>query len=429
MSTSGIKFESDRCLLIERPEGVPLAYSDPYGSEGFHAWVTRRFGVSSKREHCLSAHFGEREWLLFSKDAGRQETSEIEVVPGRDEIYLSHPWMGQAVTLPLPRSSGQGEFPGWLNEKEDDAFRCDFSAVGFGGVKRVATRLGSFLLLQSEHQPEWDALGRLREWILDSPIQAVYWKRHDRSVQQKGKTALSPQRLWGKEEASGTILESGVRYGIDFTEGYSFGLFLDQRENRRRLLDNQVTAGVSLFPRTLPDRPLVLNSFAYTCGYSVCAALAGAKVVSVDLSRKYLAWGKRNFAANDLNPEEHEFLYGDVFGWVKRFARRNCRFDLIILDPPTFSRSKEWGVFKVERDLEKLMEWVVPLVNPGGWILVSSNAAFWSPGDYMAQLKSAINRGGRRLGRHQYATQPWDFGWVSGETSYLKTCWYEILAR
>ena len=412
---------------MERPDEIPLWHSDSYGSEGFYSWVTRRFRITSQRDACLRARFGQREWLLFPKEQDCQERDEIVVAPGGDELRLSHPWMGGDVTVALPKASAPGGLPSWLSEREDDAYRCDLSDLGFGGDRRVATRLGNFLLLQSETQPDWRAVGRLREWVLNNPIEAVYWKRHDRSVQQKGKAALSPVRLWGHEEAAGTILESGVRYEIDFSEGYSFGLFLDQRENRHRLLKNQVTAGVSLLPPAGPDRPVVLNSFAYTCGFSVCAALAGAKVVSVDLSRKYLAWGKRNFVANELDPEDHEFLYGDVFGWVKRFARRNRRFDLVILDPPTFSRSKEWGVFKVERDLAKLMEWVVPLVNPGGWILVSSNAASWFPGDFMAQLRSAISRGGRRLGRSQYATQPWDFGWVSGDEAYLKTCWFEII--
>ena len=65
--------------------------------------------------------------------------------------------------------------------------------------------------------------------------------------------------------------------------------------------------------------------------------------MSVDLSRKYLGWGERNFSLNGLDPSAHEFLYGDVFGWIKRFRRRDRRFDLIVLDPPTFSRSKSGG--------------------------------------------------------------------------------------
>jgi len=103
------------------------------------------------------------------------------------------------------------------------------------------------------------------------------------------------------------VLENGVTYLINFGEGLSTGLFLDQRENRRRLLNMPLT-GKS-----------VLNCF-YTCAFSVVAAKAGAVTTSVDLSRNYLAWGKANFQANNLDPGPHGFVFGDVFDWLKRFA-------------------------------------------------------------------------------------------------------------
>src|SRR5206468_1631711 len=119
------------------------------------------------------------------------------------------------------------------------------------------------------------------------------------------------------------VLENGVGFGLSVREGYSVGLFLDQRDNRRRFLTGHVDAhfpwfqnsGQSLgLSRIEPDRrgtgPVleILNTFAYTCGFSVCAAKAGARTTNVDLSRKYLQWGKRNFELNGLNPTGHEFL-------------------------------------------------------------------------------------------------------------------------
>src|SRR5206468_1590377 len=83
-----------------------------------------------------------------------------------------------------------------------------------------------------------------------------------------------------------------------------------------------------------PASPQVLNTFAYTCGFSVCAAKAGARTTSLDLSKKYLEWGKRNFAHNQIDPARHEFLHGDVFGWLRRLARKQRLFDAIVLDPP-----------------------------------------------------------------------------------------------
>jgi 23S rRNA (cytosine1962-C5)-methyltransferase len=144
-----------------------------------------------------------------------------------------------------------------------------------------------------------------------------------------------------------TIRENGVRYELGFGEGYSVGLFLDQRDNRRRLWVSHVAAGFELSPE--PGREL-LNVFAYTCGFSVCAALAGARTTSVDLSKRYLDWGKRNFQLNGLDPAAHDFIYGDAFDWLARLQKKGRTFDMIALDPPTFSRSKEQGTFQIERD-------------------------------------------------------------------------------
>ena len=67
----------------------------------------------------------------------------------------------------------------------------------------------------------------------------------------------------------------------------------------------------------------MLNTFAYTCGFSVCAAIAGARATSVDLSKNYLEWGRRNFTLNGLDPSVHEFIFGDAFDWFRRLAKRD----------------------------------------------------------------------------------------------------------
>ena len=89
----------------------------------------------------------------------------------------------------------------------------------------------------------------------------------------------------------------------------------------------------------------------------MCAAKAGVKTTSLDLSKKYLEWGKRNFVLNDLDPAQHDFIYGDAFDWMRRLGKKNRAFDIIVLDPPTFSQSKERGVFRVEKITEN---WSAP---------------------------------------------------------------------
>src|SRR5208283_6038674 len=108
------------------------------------------------------------------------------------------------------------------------------------------------------------------------------------------------------------------------------GLFLDQRDNRRRLLTRHVASDFPLLPAVIEGGPWeILNTFAYTCGFSVCAAKAGARTTSLDLSRRWLDWGKRNFALNQLEPDQHEFIYGEAFDWLRRLAKKRQRFDVI----------------------------------------------------------------------------------------------------
>lgn len=205
----------------------------------------------------------------------------------------------------------------------------------------------------------------------------------------------------------------------------SVGLFLDQRDNRRRLLVNHVAAGFPAFPDS-PVGAAVLNLFAYTCGFSVCAAKAGARTTSVDLSRRYLEWGQRNFVLNGLDPAAHEFLHGDVFEWLRRLARKGRRFAVALVDPPTFSTSKASGVFRVEADYERLVRAVLPLVEPAGRLFASTNAATLAPERFVAGLHRAVAAGGRRILAEHFVPQPPDFPSSSDAPAYLKTVWLRL---
>jgi 23S rRNA (cytosine1962-C5)-methyltransferase len=156
------------------------------------------------------------------------------------------------------------------------------------------------------------------------------------------------------------VRENGVRYGIDFAGGYSAGLFIDQRGNRARLRAAR------------PKR--VLNTFAYTCSFSVVAALAGAETVSIDLSRRSLSRGEENFQRNRLDPRAgHQFIADDVLAVLPRLERRGEKFDAIILDPPTFSRNQSGAAFQVQRDFERLVALALDVAAPRARLLLSVN--------------------------------------------------------
>ena len=259
-----------------------------------------------------------------------------------------------------------------------------------------------------------------------APQPSLYFKALNRHVRAARSEETSPRLLSGPPVPERfEILENGVRFELSFSEGYSVGLFLDQRDNRRRFLVNHVAAEFTLFEDGAAGRE-VLNTFAYTCGFSVCAAKAGARVTSLDLSKKYLEWGKRNFALNGIDPAAHDFIFGDAFDWMRRLAKKGRAFDAIILDPPTFSQSKESGVFRAEKDYGKLVTTALPLLKPGGVLLASTNAADLLPERFIECIEVAIKSAGRRVTQRHYVPQPPDFPVTRDEPAYLKTAWLRV---
>jgi len=256
-------------------------------------------------------------------------------------------------------------------------------------------------------------------------LRGAYHKILNRRVRHVSIKESSPQLVCG-EMAVGEfeIRENGVHFALSFDEGYSVGLFLDQRENRRRFLTNHVAPDFQLH-KNFPNIS-VLNTFAYTCGFSVCAAKAGATVTSLDLSKKYLEWGKNNFVLNGIDPAKHDFIYGDTFDWLKRLAKKNRQFDVIILDPPTFSQSKEQGTFRVEKDFGKLVSAALPLLKSEGVLLASTNAATLKPEKFLEMIQTATQSAKRKIARQHYVPQPPDFPICREEPAYLKTVWLRI---
>jgi 23S rRNA (cytosine1962-C5)-methyltransferase len=212
---------------------------------------------------------------------------------------------------------------------------------------------------------------------------------------------------------------------LSFNEGYSVGLFLDQRDNRRRWLVNHVGAEFPVFAQGMAGAE-VLNTFAYTCGFSVVAAKAGARTTSLDLSKKYLEWGKRNFALNGLDAAGHDFIYGDVFDWLRRLAKKGRAFDAVALDPPTFSQSKEAGAFQAEKDYGRLVDAALGVLKPDGILFAATNAARLEPETFLETIAASVTAGGRRILRQQYVPQPPDFPVHREEPAYLKTVWVRI---
>ena len=172
-------------------------------------------------------------------------------------------------------------------------------------------------------------------------------------------------------------------------------MFPDHRDNRRRV-------------RQMSDGADVLNLFAYNCGFSVAAAAGGAKsTTSVDLTVGHLEWGKRNFAANGIDLDGHTFIRSEAFEYFKRARRQKRQFDLIIIDPPTFARSKRpKRTWEIKRDLGKLIAEALTVLRPGGQMLIATNNRLLSANWLIAQFEHAAQQPFRLVAR---PTPPPDF--------------------
>jgi 23S rRNA (guanine2445-N2)-methyltransferase / 23S rRNA (guanine2069-N7)-methyltransferase len=159
------------------------------------------------------------------------------------------------------------------------------------------------------------------------------------------------------------VMEDGLKFLVNFDDYLDTGLFLDHRITRGRL-------------RAAASGKRFLNLFAYTCTATVHAAAGGAvSTTSVDMSNTYLNWAQRNFELNGLSPDRNGLVQADCRVWLQEGVRSRERYDLIFIDPPTFSNSKRMeGVFDVERDHPEFIEGCVRLLAPGGLIVFSTNS-------------------------------------------------------
>lgn len=167
------------------------------------------------------------------------------------------------------------------------------------------------------------------------------------------------EKLDAKEETF-VVRESQALLKVNLYDYLDTGLFLDHRPMRQKVF------------KSVKDKKF-LNLFCYTGSVSVFAALGGATTTSVDMSQTYLRWAQENFQLNNLDPAKHNFINADVLEWLRTTKLPNT-FDVIFLDPPTFSNSKKMDeAFEVERDQEFLVESCMNMLRPEGILYFSNN--------------------------------------------------------
>lgn len=294
---------------------------------------------------------------------------------------------------------------------DTNAFRV-FNGAGDGVPGLTVDRFDAVLVVNryAPHPVGWEgvvrglaeAWGARSVYVKERPIEAS-------KLTAAEKAALAPATpWWGEPIEELSVRENGLQFVIRPGEGLSVGLFLDMREARAAV-------------RAQAANRTVLNCFAYTCGFGVAALAGGAgRAVNLDVSKPYLAWGKRNTALNGFTPVDTDFIFGDVFDWLKRWGRSGQQFELVILDPPSYATTKH-SRFSVEKDYAGLVALALPLVAPGGMLLACANTHTQAPRAFRAQVEAGLKGTTAKIQSMTHETEV-DFPRAVREEAYLKVC-------
>jgi len=213
------------------------------------------------------------------------------------------------------------------------------------------------------------------------------------------------------------IKENGMNYAVDLNDGAMTGIFLDQRNVRLSLRENY------------SEGKTVLNTFSYTGAFSVAAALGGAyETTSVDLAKRSLPKTIEQFSVNGIDYEQHQIKVMNVFDYFNYAARHNMKFDVVVLDPPSFARTKKM-TFSTSKDYPKLLKDALAITAPKGVIIASTNNASFDMKKFKSFIDKAFKESNKRykiLEQHQL---PEDFVTPGEypEFNYLKVCIIQLL--
>lgn len=289
---------------------------------------------------------------------------------------------------------------GLTEDSVTSAFRV-FSGIadGMDGVYVDTYGPGAVLIVYEGRPPRWFDEKIEAQTVLEvlKPlgVKAVYLKPFAKDRSRLG--GELPPVVTDAAPAAGAALPEAVQIReakwnleIRFYDGLSTGLFLDQRENRKFIAQWCTDRLRPVGP------PAVLNTFAYTCAFSIAATIGGAVTTSVDVSGRYLEWGKRNFVHNSFDVAAHRFVKMDTFEYFAYARRKALKYDLIILDPPSFaSGSKKKGIsaWSSIADYGRLVKEAASLLRPRGMIFASTNTAeLCKPGRFEGDIFKGLGK-------------------------------------
>ncbi|WP_026695905.1 class I SAM-dependent rRNA methyltransferase [Peribacillus kribbensis] len=298
---------------------------------------------------------------------------------------------------------------------ETNAFRI-FNGEGDGIGGLVIEYFNGYYLIQ------WYSKGiyQFRDYILAALKTTVDYK----GIYQKKRFDTQGKYLDDDDFVTGErgefpliVKENGVSFAVYLNESAMVGVFLDQREVRKAIRD------------TYAKGLKVLNTFSYTGAFSVFAALGGAeKTTSVDLANRSLSKTIEQFSINHIDYEAQDIIVEDVFNYFKYAGRKNLKFDMVILDPPSFARSKKF-VFSAEKDYKNLLKEAIAITEKGGIIVASTNASSFGMEKFKGFIEDAFKETGGGYKILEQHSLPEDFRTIKEfpEGDYLKVAFIRKL--
>lgn len=246
-------------------------------------------------------------------------------------------------------------------------------------------------------------------------VKGIYEKKR---FAVKGKYIEDDDFVEGERAPSPLIVrENNIHFAVYLNEGAMVGVFLDQRDVRRTIRD-QYAKGKT-----------VLNTFSYTGAFSVAAALGGAvKTTSVDLANRSRSKTQEQFSVNGLDYANHDIIVEDVFNYFKYAVRKQLSFDLVILDPPSFARSKK-HTFSAGKDYPELLAQAIQITEDNGVIVASSNCSTFGMKKFKEMIATAFKQTGGSYEILEEFQLPQDFKTNKEfkEGNYLKVVFIEKL--
>ncbi len=277
---------------------------------------------------------------------------------------------------------------------------------------------GDYIVVHVYDEPAAAALDELLGLLEAAGWAGAYVKRHPKKasgLSEAERAALAPEEpAFGVPAPTPSVVyEAGVPFEVRLGGALGVGLFVDQRLNRARV-------------REAAQGRRMLNLFAHTCSFSSSAALGGAReTLSVDASRVALERGRDNFRRAGIALDAHRFLKEDAFVYLGRLARRGERFDLVVVDPPTYSttRAKRWKSGEGWVDLARAC---FEICAPGALVLATTNDTRLSVARFRRHLHEGARRASREIAQMKDLPLPRDVPTAVGQEPSAKSVWLRL---